>query len=110
MLGGDMREASEGVVTISDIEPPVFRALLHFLYADALPADLRDGGMQPEMAQHLLLAADRYQLGRLRAMCERCLCDSVHVDNVATTLMLADRSRATELRQARFSLPLDRSF
>lgn len=57
--------------------------------------------MTTAMAQHLLLAADRYQLIRLRTMCERRLCDSVDVDSVATTLMLADKSNASKLRQAR---------
>lgn len=55
--------------------------------------------MTTAMAQHLLLAADRYQLIRLRTMCERRLCDSVEVDSVATTLMLADKSNASKLRQ-----------
>lgn len=53
------------------------------------------------MAQHLLLAADRYQLIRLRTMCEKRLCDSVDVETVATTLMLADKSNADNLRKVR---------
>ena len=31
------------------------------------------------MAQHLLVAADRFQLGRLRRICERRLCETVEV-------------------------------
>lgn len=33
------------------------------------------------MAQHLLAAADRFQLGRLRRICERRLCESVEVSH-----------------------------
>lgn len=55
--------------------------------------------MTTAMAQHLLLAADRYQLIRLRTMCEKRLCDSVDVETVATTLMLADKSNADNLRK-----------
>jgi speckle-type POZ protein len=57
--------------------------------------------MTTAMAQHLLLAADRYQLIRLRTMCEKRLCDSVDVETVATTLMLADKSNADNLRKVR---------
>ena len=31
------------------------------------------------MAQHLLVAADRFQLARLRRICERRLCETVEV-------------------------------
>ncbi len=31
------------------------------------------------MAQHLLVAADRFQLSRLRRICERRLCETVEV-------------------------------
>ena len=37
LLGGDMREGKEEVVEIQDVRAPVFRALLHFAYCDALP-------------------------------------------------------------------------
>lgn len=64
--------------------------------------------MTTAMAQHLLLAADRYQLIRLRTMCEKKLCDSVDVETVATTLMLADKSNAENLRKVRLSTVIDR--
>lgn len=60
---------------------------------------MQEGRMTTAMAQHLLLAADRYQLIRLRTMCEKRLCDSVDVETVATTLMLADKSNAENLRK-----------
>ena len=50
--------------------------------------------MDVPMAQHLLAAADMYQLDRLRKMCERRLCDSVDTDTVATTLALAEQNHA----------------
>jgi hypothetical protein len=37
LLNSDMREVQEGVVTIEDIRPQVFSAMLHFVYKDALP-------------------------------------------------------------------------
>jgi len=50
--------------------------------------------------QHLLIAADRFDLSRLRAMCEARLCDSVDVDSVANTLTLAELNHADALRRA----------
>lgn len=37
LLNAPMREGAEGVVTLEDVRAPVFRALLHFIYTDALP-------------------------------------------------------------------------
>lgn len=37
LLGGGMREGKEDQVEIQDVRAPVFRALLHFAYTDALP-------------------------------------------------------------------------
>jgi speckle-type POZ protein len=37
LLNSDMREVQEGVVSIEDIRPQVFSAMLHFLYKDGLP-------------------------------------------------------------------------
>jgi hypothetical protein len=50
------------------------------------------------MAQHLLVAADRFELERLRRICERRLCETVDVETVATTLTLAEQNNA-EVRQ-----------
>lgn len=51
------------------------------------------------MAQHLLAAADRFALSRLRAMCEQRLCDTVEVGTAATTLALAEQNNAAELKR-----------
>ena len=38
LLKAPMREGTEGIVKLQDIRAPVFRALLHFVYTDSLPA------------------------------------------------------------------------
>jgi speckle-type POZ protein len=78
---------------ITDIEAPVFRALLHFIYTDGLPEEHDGTNLEVAMAQHLLVAADMYQLTRLSRMCERRLCETVDVETVATTLALAHKVR-----------------
>jgi speckle-type POZ protein len=62
--------------------------------ADQLPDDLEGNNLEVAMAQHLLAAADMYQLTRLRRICERRLCESVDVETAATTLALAEQNHA----------------
>jgi speckle-type POZ protein len=50
------------------------------------------------MAQHLLAAADRYALERLRLLCEAKLCDDVAINTVATTLALAEQHHCFQLK------------
>ncbi|MBA0802574.1 hypothetical protein Gohar_012856 [Gossypium harknessii] len=50
------------------------------------------------MSQHLLAAADRYGLDRLRLMCEANLCEVVAINTVATTLALAEQHHCFRLK------------
>ncbi|KAG7266182.1 hypothetical protein CRUP_011413 [Coryphaenoides rupestris] len=50
------------------------------------------------MADNLLAAADKYALERLKVMCEEALCNSLSVENVADTLILADLHSAEQLK------------
>ncbi|XBH98050.1 hypothetical protein VPH35_127622 [Triticum aestivum] len=101
-LYGPMRETRAQLVTIEEIQPDVFKALLYFIYSDALPAafdDLeREGHI--EMVRHLLVAADRYAMERLKLLCQSLLCENINVQTVATTLGLADQHHCDELKDA----------
>ncbi|TVU49254.1 hypothetical protein EJB05_00554, partial [Eragrostis curvula] len=48
--------------------------------------------------QHLLVAADRYGLDRLKLMCEERLCSWIDVESVANTLALADQHQCVHLK------------
>lgn len=100
-----MDEDKEEVV-ITDLEPKVFKAILHFIYRDTL---MEDDELVPSssdcvsstsdtLAANLLAAADKYGLDRLRLMCESYLCKDISVNSVAKTLALADRHHAMELK------------
>jgi speckle-type POZ protein len=48
----------------------------------------------------MLVAADRYGLDRLKASCERKLCQTIDVQTVATTLALAEQHNSVQLKNA----------
>ena len=77
-------------MTIEDMQPAVFRVLLQFIYTDSLP-DMKDlvEDVNCEMIRHLLVAADRYALDRLKLICQSILAENLNVMTVATTLALA---------------------
>jgi|AntAceMinimDraft_1070359.scaffolds.fasta_scaffold15162_1 speckle-type POZ protein len=94
--GANMVEGIDGVMHLRDIRAPVFSLLVHFVYTDSLP-DKEE--LNVAMAQHLLAAADRFDVSRLPAICESRLCDSLNVDTAATTLALAEQNHAQGLKQ-----------
>ncbi|CAM0876983.1 unnamed protein product [Alopecurus aequalis] len=97
-LYGEMKEAKTGQrITVKDMQPAIFRALLHFIYTDSLPAKDLDN---TEMIRLLLVAADRYAMERLKLVCGSILCEGLNVDTVATTLALADQHSCDKLKDA----------
>ncbi|PAN43416.1 hypothetical protein PAHAL_8G234400 [Panicum hallii] len=89
-------------VRIHGMEPRVFRAMLHFIYTDSLPEIGPDERMA--MAQHLLVAADRYDMERLKSMCEFVLCMHVSEDVAVSTLVLAEQHGCHQLKEACFKI------
>jgi speckle-type POZ protein len=67
---GHMMETSALQVVIEDMEAAVFKAMLHFIYTDTVPELDQELDAVATMAQHLLAAADRYGLHRLKVICE----------------------------------------
>ncbi|XBI96286.1 hypothetical protein VPH35_032592 [Triticum aestivum] len=96
-LYGPMWDEEKQCLQIADMEPDVFRALLHFIYTDSLPAMDDDNN---KVIRHLLVAADRYAMGRMKLMCESILCKSLDAKSVVATLALADQYHCTKLREA----------
>ncbi|KQK17058.1 BTB/POZ and MATH domain-containing protein 1 [Brachypodium distachyon] len=95
---GHMKETSSQHVEINEIEAVVFKALLYFIYTDSV----LEFGLQHEavtmLAQHLLAAADRYGLDRLKEICQGKLSDGISVDTAATTLALAEQHNCPQLK------------
>jgi len=90
--------AAAARVGIHDMEAKVFKALLDFVYTDTFPD--ADEGETMAMAQHLLVAADRYGLERLKLICEDKLCGYIDTSTAGTILALAEQHGCHGLKKA----------
>ncbi|KAE8820525.1 Speckle-type POZ protein-like protein [Hordeum vulgare] len=90
--------AATARLRVDGMDAAVFKAMLHFIYTDALPKEMK----LATMAKPLLVAADRYKLERLKLMCEEELCRSGHigVHSVAAMLALAEQHSCSVLKEA----------
>lgn len=80
-----------------------FQAMLLFIYTDKLPdVDEVESTVtmcsSTVMVQHLLAAADLYNLDRLKLLCESELCKAINIDTVATILALAEQHHCPQLK------------
>ncbi|XP_034570586.1 BTB/POZ and MATH domain-containing protein 1 [Setaria viridis] len=86
-------------IRIDDMLPQVFESLLHFVYTDSLPE--MTGAEEPMMAEHLLVAADRFGMQDLKLICEeKLLCTDINEDTIAKMLRLAVQHHCRLLRDA----------
>lgn len=103
-LFGSMADAQMDRITLHDVQPAAFRILLRFLYTDALPSDTElvkdlESSSATDLLQHLLAAADMYQLDRLKLMCAQKLWDRVSPETVAAMLVCAEMHNCPELKK-----------
>ncbi|WVZ92096.1 hypothetical protein U9M48_038186 [Paspalum notatum var. saurae] len=96
-LLGSMAESTMSSITIHDIAPATFRVMLRFMYTDTFPG-VDELGDSPDMLKHLLAAADRYALDRLKLMCAQKLWEDVSVNTVSDTLVCAETYNCLELK------------
>ncbi|KAG7033648.1 BTB/POZ and MATH domain-containing protein 4, partial [Cucurbita argyrosperma subsp. argyrosperma] len=121
----NMMEEDNDEIHITEMEPRVFKhvqcaysrlvtvscissvqALLHFIYRDTLPEDdefleassSSVPSLPDSLPAKLLAAADKYDLPRLRLMCESVLCKDISVHSVSHILALADLYHAADLK------------
>ncbi|GAV70321.1 BTB domain-containing protein/MATH domain-containing protein [Cephalotus follicularis] len=90
-------------IVVKDVEPSIFKAMLLFIYSDKLPEVHEITGSasvctSTNIVQHLLAAADLYNLDRLKLLCEAKLCEELNADTVATTLALAEQHQCPQLK------------
>jgi len=104
-LLGSMADAQMDRITLHDVQPAAFWILLRFLYTDSLPLntqlvtdDLESSSVM-DLLQHLVAAADMYQLDRLKLMCAQKLWDRVSRETVAAMLVCAEMHNCPELKK-----------
>lgn len=75
------------------LETEVLHEVLTFVYTDKAPK-------VDDIPEKLLAAADYYQLGRLKSLCEEALHKRLTVENAIDTLQLAELHSANSLKQS----------
>ncbi|KAK4491307.1 hypothetical protein RD792_002043 [Penstemon davidsonii] len=73
------------------------QALLHFIYCDVIP-DLDSKCEATIMTQHLLAAANRYGIEKLKSLCEARLSKNIAIDTATTNLALAEQDGYLQLK------------
>ncbi|KAK4479557.1 hypothetical protein RD792_015075 [Penstemon davidsonii] len=102
---GPLKEEDTRCIQIHEMQAPVFKALLDFIYCGVVPnvgemiAGLDSKCVATMMIQHLLVAADRYGIESLRLICEVRLCKNIAINNVAASLALAERHGCIHLKR-----------
>ncbi|KAL6953831.1 hypothetical protein U1Q18_046961 [Sarracenia purpurea var. burkii] len=86
-----MQESEKNRIDITDISENVMVEVLRYMYT---------GNVEnlEELADDLFNAADKYDLGELKALCENILSNNLSIDNAAKTLALADMHNANKLK------------
>ncbi|XP_074601020.1 BTB/POZ and MATH domain-containing protein rdx [Brevipalpus obovatus] len=91
MFEHNLEESKQNRVEITDMESEVLGEMLRFIYTG------KSSNLE-KMADDLLAAADKYDLERLKVMCEEALCSNLSVETAAEVLILADMHNASQLK------------
>jgi len=91
MFEHEMEERKQNRVEIIDMDKDVLSEMLKFIYTG------RSANLD-KMADDLLAAADKYDLERLKMMCEESLSANLSNDTAADILILADMHSAQQLK------------
>jgi len=93
MFAVDMTETQNKRVVIEDLSADTVSDLLTFIYTDSAPN-------VNKLAMELLAAAEKYNIPRLKAVCEAKLAKSLNIDNVIDRLLESETYRADQLKTA----------
>jgi len=91
MFTHNFKESLTNRVSISGLEPAAVLEMLRFIYEG------RVFNLQV-VDRSLLEAADMYNIGELRALCEKSICENMTVDNVSSMLMFAQTRCSVKIK------------
>ncbi|KAJ4759885.1 BTB/POZ and MATH domain-containing protein 2 [Rhynchospora pubera] len=103
LLGQNGESDTRSRVRIEDVKPPVFKALLRYVYTEELPSDGDEGDADKGLTnldQQMLVAADKYAIQMLKFIYEENLCNKVSLNTVASTFELAEKYNCNRLKAA----------
>jgi len=91
MFEAGMQESASNQVTVTDVEPATFKAVLRFLYSGLMEEE--------EFASlaELIGAADKYGLDELKKACELAMRTDLQMENLIDALLLADMHNCPRL-------------
>ncbi|KAM0930557.1 hypothetical protein ACQ4PT_000875 [Festuca glaucescens] len=91
--------AMGSTIRIEDVDAHVFEALLHYMYNDRLPPSMEEATQEAmKMARQLLAVAHRYEVQRLKLLCESKLSKVLDVALVGFALDLAEQYHCQQLK------------
>lgn len=83
MFECNMKEKIENSVEITDVEPDLMKEVLRFIYTGKV-------NRMENMEKDLFRVADKYDLNRLKMLCEEAITNDLTVDNIAEILIFGD--------------------
>ena len=95
MFNVDMKESHEKRVVIEDMTAGAVSDLLTFIYTDTVP-----NISESMRAEELLSASEKYNIPRLKAICEAELAKCIDTTNVIDMLIVSETYRADQLKRA----------
>ncbi|KAK0161325.1 hypothetical protein PV327_009806 [Microctonus hyperodae] len=84
------KEQTDNEIIIDDINSKIFNAMLQYIYIDRVIN-------QDNLTLDMLYAADKYQLDKLKQMCEMSLAKIITIDNAIEILIAADLHNSKQL-------------
>ncbi|XP_055330399.1 uncharacterized protein LOC129582809 [Paramacrobiotus metropolitanus] len=99
MFQTEMKEQSTGLCEIADLDGNVLDTLIHYAYTHELKFnDDFDQSEIDESLEQLWMAAEKYDMKKLRAACEVRMTEEVYADNAFRFLAFAREHEIKQLR------------
>lgn len=92
MLTLDTKERNKGIIEIRDTDVATFKAFIEYLYTNKIDRI-------QEVADDLLVLADKYDIQSLRITCERYLCETINKSNALCLFIKADLHKCQMLKK-----------
>ncbi|KAJ8675308.1 hypothetical protein QAD02_011094 [Eretmocerus hayati] len=96
MFEHNMKESTQNIIDVDDIEFDVMLELIRFIYTGKIH------GMEM-IAQDLLIAADKYDICELKDQCSKYLCCTLSIHNVLQLMNFANKYNDISLEKASFA-------